>query len=55
MSSKSPLSLIFAVKYFSQKTKNDTLIKHFLSGNTQDQINAFDGKKIDFFVKIYTH
>ena len=28
-------------------------MKHFLSGNTQDQMNAFDEKKIDFFVKIY--
>ena len=30
-------------------------MKHFLSRNTQDQMNAFDGKKIDFFVKIYNH
>ena len=30
-------------------------MKHFLSGNTQDQMNAFDGKKTDFFVKIYIH
>ena len=29
-------------------------MKHFLSGNTQDHMNAFDEKKIDFFVKIYT-
>ena len=29
-------------------------MKHFFSGNTQDQMNAFDEKKIDFFVKIYT-
>ena len=27
-------------------------MKQFLSGNTQDQMNAFDGKKIDFFAKI---
>ena len=30
-------------------------MKHFLPGNTQDKMNAFDGNKIDFFVKIYTH
>ena len=30
-------------------------MKHFLSGNTQDKMNVFDGSKIDFFVKIYTH
>ena len=30
-------------------------MKYFLSGYTQDQMNAFDRKKIDFFVKIYTH
>ena len=27
-------------------------MKQFLSGNTRDQMNAFDGKKIDFFAKI---
>ena len=30
-------------------------MKHFLPGNTQDKMNAFDGNRIDFFVKIYTH
>ena len=30
-------------------------MKRFLSGNTQDQMNASYGKKIDFFVKIYTY
>ena len=55
MNSKSIISLTFAVKYFNQKTPNDTLIKHFIPGNTQDKMNAFDGNKIDFFVKIYTH
>ena len=30
-------------------------MKHFLPGNTQDETNAFDENKIDFFVKIYTH
>ena len=30
-------------------------MKHFLPGNTQDKMNAFDANKIDFFVKIYTH
>ena len=27
-------------------------MKHFLPENTQDQMNAFDGKKVDFFAKI---
>ena len=26
-------------------------MKHFLPENTQDQMNAFDGKKVDFFAK----
>ena len=26
-------------------------MKHFLPGNTQDKMNAFDGNKIEFFVK----
>ena len=30
-------------------------MKHFLPGKTQDKMNAFDGNKIDSFVKIYTH
>ena len=30
-------------------------MKQFFSGNTQDKMNVFDGNKIDFFVKIYTH
>ena len=30
-------------------------MKHFLCGNTHDQMNAFDKKEIDFFVNIYTH
>ena len=30
-------------------------MKHFLTGNNQDKMNAFDTNKIDFFVKIYTH
>ena len=30
-------------------------MKHFLPGNTQDKVNAFDRNKIDFFKKIYTH
>ena len=55
VSSKSIASLTFAVKYLNQKTPNDTLIKHFIPGNTQGKMNAFDGNKIDFFVKIYTH
>ena len=37
------LSLTFAVTHFNQKTPNNTLMKHFLPGNTQDKINAFDG------------
>ena len=55
MSSKIILSPTFPVKYFNQKTPNDTLMKYFLPGNTQDKINAFDGNKIDFFVKLCTH
>ena len=30
-------------------------MKHFLSRNIEDQMNAFDGKKIHFSVKICTH
>ena len=30
-------------------------MKHFLSENTQDKMNVFDGNKIDFCVKIYTY
>ena len=30
-------------------------MKHFLPGNIQDKMNAFDESKTDFFVKIYTH
>ena len=30
-------------------------MKHFLPGKTQDKMNAFEGNKIDFFIKIYTH
>ena len=55
VSSKSFLNLTFAVKYFKKKTPNDILMKHFFLGNTQDKMNAFDGNKTDFFVKIYTH
>ena len=55
VNSKSLLSLKFAVKYLNHKTPNDIRMKHFLSGNTQDKMNVFDGSKIDFFVKIYTH
>ena len=49
---KSILSLTFEVTYFNQKTPNDTLVKYFLPENTQDKMNAFDGNKFDFFVKI---
>ena len=59
MSSKILFSLTFAVKYFNQKTPNDTLMKHFLSENmmkyNENKMNVFDGSKIDFFAKIYTH
>ena len=27
---------------------------HSFSENIQDQMNAFDGNKIDFFVRMYT-
>ena len=30
-------------------------MKYLLPGNIQDKMNTFDGNKIDFFVKIYTH
>ena len=30
-------------------------MKHFLPGNNQDKMNAFDINKIDFFAKFYTH
>ena len=34
-------------------------MKHFLSENmmkyNENKMNVFDGSKIDFFVKIYTH
>ena len=39
----------------NQKGINDTTIKHFLLRNSQDNINIFDGKQIDFSVKLYTH
>ena len=30
-------------------------MKHFLPGNTEDKMTAFDGNKMDFFVKIDIH
>ena len=30
-------------------------MKRFFPRNTQDKMNGFDGNKINFFVKIYTH
>ena len=36
------LSLTFADKYFNQKNPNDSPIKHFLHGNTEDKMNTFD-------------
>ena len=42
VNSKSILSLTFTAEFFNQKTPNDTLMKHFLPGNTQDKMNAID-------------
>ena len=55
MTRKHFLSITFAVQYFNQETPNDTAINHFLRGNIQGNINNFNGNKIYFFVKLYTH
>ena len=49
VSSKSSLNLTFLVKYFNQKTPNDSLMKRFLPGKTQDKMNAF-GRNQNWFL-----
>ena len=44
MARKAFLCKTFAAQYLSQKTRNDTLITHFLPGNIQDNVNTFETK-----------
>ena len=52
---KTFLNIIFAVQFSHQKAPNNTVIKHFVPGNTQGNINIFDENQIDLFVILYTH